>query len=100
VFLLVKRGEYERRAPCSTQPSGPTPATSSRTSRTATGHGDTDATARFLNRILAKDPYDEQCHRDLIDTLTTAGRHGEAQRAQVRYAEAIRSIGLPTAYTA
>jgi DNA-binding SARP family transcriptional activator len=43
---------------------------------------DVDEAVRYLQRILAKDPYDERGHRDLVDTLTAAGRHGESQRAR------------------
>lgn len=42
--------------------------------------GDTGTAVRYLHRILAKDSYDEQGHRELIDTLRLRGSHGEAHR--------------------
>jgi DNA-binding SARP family transcriptional activator len=56
--------------------------------------GDTDGCLRSLHRILDKDPYDERCHREIIDVLEAAGAHGEARRAQGRYAAAMRSLEL------
>jgi len=56
--------------------------------------GDADSGVRYLHRILAKDPYDEQSHRDLIEILEVSGSHGEARRAQERYTEAMRELGL------
>ncbi|HEU4420949.1 MAG TPA: tetratricopeptide repeat protein, partial [Pilimelia sp.] len=57
--------------------------------------GDTDDAVRYLLRLLAIDPYDEQSHWDLVGTLSEAGRHGEARRAHQRYAEAMAEIGVP-----
>lgn len=57
--------------------------------------GDVDAVVRYLLRILTTDQHDEQAHRDLIDVLADAGRHGEASRAYHRYREAMRDIGVP-----
>lgn len=54
--------------------------------------GDADATVRYLHRLLAKDPHDEQAHLDLIDTLSTAGRHGEARPARSRYTAAMGAV--------
>ena len=55
--------------------------------------GDPGAAVAHLLRLLTIDPYDESAHRALIDTLTAAGQHGEARRAQARYREAMRAIG-------
>jgi DNA-binding SARP family transcriptional activator len=57
--------------------------------------GDVDDVVRYLHRILAIDPYDEQAHRDLVNALTESGRHGEASRAFRRYTEAMNDIGVP-----
>ena len=54
--------------------------------------GDTDGCLRSLHRILDKDPYDEHCHREIIDALEAAGAHGEALRARERYAAAMRAL--------
>jgi DNA-binding SARP family transcriptional activator/Tfp pilus assembly protein PilF len=56
--------------------------------------GDVDDVVRNLLRIVTAEPYDEQAHRDLVSTLRTAGRHGEAARAFERYAAAMREIGV------
>jgi DNA-binding SARP family transcriptional activator len=45
-------------------------------------------------RILEMDPWDETTHLDLIQGLRTAGRHGEARRAQKRYEEIMAEIGV------
>ena len=50
---------------------------------------------RCLLRILEKDPYDEESHRALVETLVEGGRHGEARRAFSRDAAAMREIGVP-----
>jgi DNA-binding SARP family transcriptional activator len=45
-------------------------------------------------RILEIDPWDEAAHLGLIRGLETAGRHGEARRAQKRYEEIMAEIGV------
>lgn len=45
-------------------------------------------------RILEVDPWDESAHLGLIRGLETAGRHGEARRAQKRYEEMMAEIGV------
>jgi DNA-binding SARP family transcriptional activator/tetratricopeptide (TPR) repeat protein len=49
----------------------------------------------LLVRLLAADPYDEQAHRLLVRALARSGRHGEAQRAFGRWADAMREIDAP-----
>jgi DNA-binding SARP family transcriptional activator len=56
--------------------------------------GDPDEVVRHLTLILAAEPYDEHSHRDLIQVLVDAGRHGEARRAYDRYADAMGEIGV------
>jgi DNA-binding SARP family transcriptional activator len=63
--------------------------------RLARQAGEVDEAATHLRRIVADEPYDEQAHRDLLDTLVEAGRHGEARRAYDRYVEAMTDIGVP-----
>jgi DNA-binding SARP family transcriptional activator len=62
----------------------------------ATERGATDEAVGYLLKILARDPYDESCHRDVTALLELAGRHGEAMRARTRYEAAMREIGRPT----
>jgi DNA-binding SARP family transcriptional activator len=56
--------------------------------------GDTDRSAHYLLRLLAKDPYDEDAHRSLVEALSANGRHGEARRAFIRYTAAMREIDV------
>lgn len=56
---------------------------------------DLDQAATALVRLLAADPFDESAHRMLVEVLRRAGRHGEAQRAFHRWAEAMRSVDAP-----
>lgn len=53
---------------------------------------DVDEAGYYLRRLLAKDPYDEQAHRDLVAALTAAGRHGAAIRAKARFTEAMSAL--------
>ena len=54
-----------------------------------------DEAAGYLLRLLRLDRYDEPGHCALVALLTSAGRHGEARRAQQRYLEAMRELGVP-----
>jgi DNA-binding SARP family transcriptional activator len=64
--------------------------------KTATDHA---AAVRYLLRVLALDPFDEEAHLGLIATLAQAGMYGEARRAYRRYVERMSDIGLePAAY--
>lgn len=54
--------------------------------------GDTAGCLRNLHNILDKDPYDEHCHREIIDVLEATGAHGEARRARGRYAAAMQAL--------
>jgi DNA-binding SARP family transcriptional activator len=63
--------------------------------RLARQDGDVDQTVANLLALLERDPYDEDAHRTLVNALTSAGRHGEARRAQSRYADAMQAIGVP-----
>jgi DNA-binding SARP family transcriptional activator len=53
-----------------------------------------DDTVHYLLKVLDKDPYDERGHRELVETLAAAGRHGESRRARARYVAAMHDIGV------
>ena len=60
---------------------------------------DHSAAVRYLLRVLALDPFDEEAHLGLIAALGRAGMYGEARRAYRRYVERMNEIGLePAAY--
>ena len=58
---------------------------------------DADSAARFLQRLLAVEPYDEEAHLALVETLVTAGRHGEARRRYLRYTALMNEIDVEPA---
>lgn len=61
--------------------------------------GTADRAVRLLLRLLERDPYDEQAHRQLIGALRRAGRHGEARRMYQTYCERMEEIGVePASY--
>jgi DNA-binding SARP family transcriptional activator len=55
--------------------------------------GSDEESVMYLQRLLATDPYDEEAHRRLTQTLAAAGQHGEAARAFATFAEAMAEIG-------
>jgi DNA-binding SARP family transcriptional activator/ATP/maltotriose-dependent transcriptional regulator MalT len=55
---------------------------------------DPDRREHHLLQLLDHDPYDEQAHRQLVETLRATGRHGEAQRRYDTYAARMREIGV------
>jgi DNA-binding SARP family transcriptional activator len=57
--------------------------------------GEPDHAVTLLVRLLGADPYDEVAHRDLVEVLVHAGRHGEARRAFDRWRRAMRSLDVP-----
>lgn len=57
--------------------------------------GDAEQAVCHLLRLLDLDQYDEQAHREMVETLVADGRHGEARRAYQRYAAAMREIAVP-----
>jgi DNA-binding SARP family transcriptional activator len=59
--------------------------------------GDSEACARYLLRLLARDPYDEGAHLGLVATLDGAGRHGEARRRYRMYVERMRELEVEAA---
>ncbi|WP_173059527.1 BTAD domain-containing putative transcriptional regulator [Phytohabitans houttuyneae] len=63
--------------------------------RLAAERNATDEALGYLLKILARDPYDESCHREVTELLELAGRHGEAKRARARYEAAMRELGRP-----
>jgi DNA-binding SARP family transcriptional activator len=61
---------------------------------TARTLGRTDEAVGWLLRILHHDRYDQGGHRDLVELLVSAGRHGEARRARSRYRAAMDELGV------
>lgn len=59
--------------------------------------GDHDGAARYLLRVLARDPYDERAHLQLVTALTVAGRHGEARRMYRAYAGRMDELSVEPA---
>jgi DNA-binding SARP family transcriptional activator len=58
---------------------------------------DPDRREPYLLQLLDHDPYDEQAHRQLVQTLLEAGRHGEANRRYAAYVERMAEIGVTPA---
>lgn len=58
---------------------------------------DFDHRTSCLRRILARDPYDEGAHLELVTELRRAGRHGEARRRYDLYLASMREIGVSPA---
>jgi DNA-binding SARP family transcriptional activator len=63
----------------------------------ASGEGNLDGSARYLLRVLERDPYDEKAHLALVTTLARAGHHGEARRCYGAYASRMAEIGVEAA---
>jgi DNA-binding SARP family transcriptional activator len=59
--------------------------------------GDFAAAARYLRRLLERDPYDEKAHLDLVGVLVSAGQHGESRRCYRAYSSRMREIGVEPA---
>jgi DNA-binding SARP family transcriptional activator len=55
---------------------------------------DVDHRVSCLQRILRRDPYDEDAHLALVGVLHRAGRHGEARKRYRAYADNMREIGV------
>ncbi len=65
----------------------------------ATAEGAHDVAARYLLRLLERDPYDEPSHLALVTALVAAGRHGDARRRYLLYGVRMRELGVePAAY--
>jgi DNA-binding SARP family transcriptional activator len=60
----------------------------------AEAEGDHEAAVRLRLRVLERDPYDETAHLALVASLSSAGRHGDALRADRRYRVRMREIGV------
>ncbi|MGH2790236.1 MAG: BTAD domain-containing putative transcriptional regulator [Actinomycetota bacterium] len=63
----------------------------------AAGRRDDEAAVRYLLRILERDAFDEQAYLELIGTLSSAGRHGEARRWYGAYSRQMEEIGIEAA---
>jgi len=61
------------------------------------GAADHETAARFLLRLLACEPYDEQAHLLLVRELDAAGRHGDARRMYRAYATRMAELDVEQA---
>lgn len=61
------------------------------------GAADHETAARFLLRLLACEPYDEQAHLLLVRELDAAGRHGDARRMYRAYAARMAELDVEQA---
>jgi ATP/maltotriose-dependent transcriptional regulator MalT len=59
--------------------------------------GDLDGAARYLLRILERDPFDERSHLALVSLLRRGGRHGDARHAYGTYATRMEEIAVEPA---
>jgi DNA-binding SARP family transcriptional activator len=59
--------------------------------------GDPAGAARYLLRVLERDPYDERAHLTLVETLRRAGHHGEARRCYATYVTRMQEIAVEAA---
>ena len=60
----------------------------------AAAAGDVDGVVAHATAILELDRYDERAHELLVRTLHTAGRHGDASRADDAYRERMAELGV------
>ncbi|HEY9409886.1 MAG TPA: BTAD domain-containing putative transcriptional regulator [Jiangellaceae bacterium] len=58
---------------------------------------DDAARARYLLRILERDPFDERAHLDLVRLFASEGRHGEARRRYRIYGRRMEEIDVEAA---
>lgn len=63
----------------------------------ARSRGDSDGTVRYLMRSLARDPYDETTHLELVLALSSFGRHGDARRYYRGYCGRMEELGIEAA---
>ncbi len=56
--------------------------------------GEEEAAARYLRRILERDPFDEDAHLNLVTRLQSSGQHGEARRAYGLYTQQMEEIDV------
>jgi ATP/maltotriose-dependent transcriptional regulator MalT/DNA-binding SARP family transcriptional activator len=56
-----------------------------------------DDAIRYSLRILDHDPYDEHAHLQLVGSLVSGGRHGEARRRYGVYCTRMEEIGVESA---
>jgi ATP/maltotriose-dependent transcriptional regulator MalT/DNA-binding SARP family transcriptional activator len=61
------------------------------------GVADHETAARFLLRLLACEPYDEQAYLLLVRELDAAGRHGDARRMYRAYAARMAELDVEQA---
>jgi DNA-binding SARP family transcriptional activator len=59
----------------------------------AEAKGEAVEAARYLRRLLERDPYDEAAHLQLVQVLFAGGQHGEARRAYRAYSSRMNELG-------
>lgn len=60
----------------------------------AQSRGDAADAARYVRRLLERDPYDEAAHLQLVQILLVAGQYGEAHRAYRTYSSRMTEVGV------
>jgi ATP/maltotriose-dependent transcriptional regulator MalT/DNA-binding SARP family transcriptional activator len=65
--------------------------------RRARAVGDADGAVRAYLRILERDPFDEDAHLGVVETLAGVGRHGEARRRYQVYRARMADLQLEAA---
>ncbi len=60
----------------------------------AMGNADADGVIAHTSAIIDLDPYDERAHEVLVRTLASAGRRGDAVRANERYRQRMDELGV------
>ena len=63
--------------------------------RAAAGRGDEEGAARYLRRVLDRDPYDGDAWTALVGAQLRMRRYGEARRQYALYARRMGELGLP-----
>ncbi len=59
--------------------------------------GEHDAAARYLLRLLAREPYDESANLSLVRQFDAAGRHGDARRMYRNYVNRMNELDIEPA---
>ena len=59
--------------------------------------GRQDASARYLRRVIEREPHDEGAQLGLVSVLAAAGQHGEARRAYSAYVRKMDEIDVEAA---
>jgi DNA-binding SARP family transcriptional activator len=63
----------------------------------ASSRRDRGSAARYLRRLLERDPFDEPAHLELVRVLVADGHHGEAHRSYRVYGTRMAELGVEAA---